>query len=87
MIVVQVHRSMQNYAKPLKNFDEDIRLSQSDGEDEERTNPNDNISVNPGVYVSRDGTEWIQHNGNVPGRFTIGNGFVTKQWTNILREA
>ncbi|GFU36250.1 hypothetical protein TNCV_558961 [Trichonephila clavipes] len=44
--------------------DEDIRLSKSDcGEFEKSAEEIDNISVNPEIYVARDGTKWILHNG------------------------
>ncbi|GFU61372.1 hypothetical protein TNCV_530721 [Trichonephila clavipes] len=50
--------------------DEDIRLSESDyKESEESTDEIDNTLVNPEIYFARDGTEWIQHISNVPGRF------------------
>ncbi|GFX34657.1 hypothetical protein TNCV_4464091 [Trichonephila clavipes] len=39
---------------------------------------NESYSVNPDIYVAKDGTESIPHNSNVPGRF------VTR---NILRQA
>ncbi|GFV82040.1 hypothetical protein TNCV_3152381 [Trichonephila clavipes] len=34
-------------------------------ESEESADAIDNIPVNPGIYVARDVTEWIQHNINV----------------------
>ncbi|GFX26265.1 hypothetical protein TNCV_948651 [Trichonephila clavipes] len=54
--------------------DEDISLSESDcKESEERADVIENISVNPNVYVARDGVEWISHNSNVPGRLRTRN--------------
>ncbi|GFX18359.1 uncharacterized protein TNCV_4306601 [Trichonephila clavipes] len=31
------------------------------------------IPVNPDKYIARDGTYWIPHNTNVPGRFVTRN--------------
>ncbi|GFT86805.1 uncharacterized protein TNCV_4163841 [Trichonephila clavipes] len=55
--------------------DEDTRLSESDCEETEEcsTDVIDNILVNPDIHVARDGTEWIPHNSNVPGRFATRN--------------
>ncbi|GFW63820.1 uncharacterized protein TNCV_3744251 [Trichonephila clavipes] len=54
--------------------DEDIRLSESDCEEsEEIADIIDNIPVNSDIYVARDGTEWIQRNSYVPGRFVTRN--------------
>ncbi|GFV63602.1 uncharacterized protein TNCV_625971 [Trichonephila clavipes] len=56
--------------------DEDMRLSESDCEEsKENADVIDNIPVNLDIYVTRDGTEWIPHNSNVPGRFATRNVF------------
>ncbi|GFX82284.1 hypothetical protein TNCV_972961 [Trichonephila clavipes] len=34
---------------------------------------NEKDGVSPDVYIARDGTEWIPHNSNVPGRFVARN--------------
>ncbi|GFW43161.1 uncharacterized protein TNCV_1349251 [Trichonephila clavipes] len=54
--------------------DENISSNESDGEEsEESADTIDNISVNPDIYVARDGTKWIPHNSNVPDRFVTRN--------------
>ncbi|GFW18394.1 uncharacterized protein TNCV_1184221 [Trichonephila clavipes] len=54
--------------------DEDIRLNESNCEEsEESADVIDIIPINPDIYASRDGTEWIPHNSNVPGRFVTRN--------------
>ncbi|GFV75239.1 uncharacterized protein TNCV_295541 [Trichonephila clavipes] len=55
-----------------RNCDEDIRLHKCD-QSEERANVSDDIPVNPDMHVFRDGTEWIRHNSNVPGKFATRN--------------
>ncbi|GFS91932.1 uncharacterized protein TNCV_1931081 [Trichonephila clavipes] len=48
-----------------------IRLNESDCEEfEVNADVIDNIPVNADIYVTRDDTDWIPHNSNVPGRFT-----------------
>ncbi|GFX12544.1 hypothetical protein TNCV_3156651 [Trichonephila clavipes] len=42
-------------------------------ESDEKTDVINYIPVNPYRYVVRDGTEWILHNSNVPGRFATRN--------------
>ncbi|GFY30246.1 hypothetical protein TNCV_4064971 [Trichonephila clavipes] len=47
---------------------EDIRLSESNCEEfEESADIIDKNPVNPDIYIATDGTEWILHNGNIPG--------------------
>ncbi|GFW28674.1 uncharacterized protein TNCV_3713891 [Trichonephila clavipes] len=54
--------------------DEDITLSESDcKESEENTDIIDYIPVDADIYISRDSTEWIPRNSNVPGRFVTRN--------------
>ncbi|GFY14278.1 uncharacterized protein TNCV_3614661 [Trichonephila clavipes] len=54
--------------------DEVIRLSESDCEEsKESADIIDNIPINPVIYVAREGSEWIPHNSNVPGRFVTRN--------------
>ncbi|GFX87409.1 uncharacterized protein TNCV_3369781 [Trichonephila clavipes] len=54
-------------------FDEDIRLNESDCEESKEKNIIDYIPVNPDRYIATDGTEGIPHNSNVPGRFATRN--------------
>ncbi|GFT05597.1 hypothetical protein TNCV_1044661 [Trichonephila clavipes] len=61
-------------------FDGDTLSESGCEESEESVNVIDNIPVNPDIYVSKDDTEWIPYNNKAPGRF------VTKQWSNKLRE-
>ncbi|GFW82568.1 uncharacterized protein TNCV_1794611 [Trichonephila clavipes] len=58
---------------PEGNFDEDIRLGESDCEESKETDVIDYIPVNPDIYADRDGAELIPRNSNVPGRFAIRN--------------
>ncbi|GFT75433.1 hypothetical protein TNCV_3394231 [Trichonephila clavipes] len=61
---------------PCSNLDsdDDIRLSECYSEgSEESADVNDNILIRYGIYVARDGTEWIMHNSNFPDRFTTRN--------------
>ncbi|GFT99751.1 hypothetical protein TNCV_1141231 [Trichonephila clavipes] len=61
--------------------DEDTRFSESYCEEsEESACIIDNISINSDIHIAREGTEWIQHNSNVPDRFA------TKQWSDKLHE-
>ncbi|GFW61314.1 uncharacterized protein TNCV_4136321 [Trichonephila clavipes] len=55
--------------------DEAIKLDESDCEEsEESADVIDNIPVNPDIlFTARDGTEWIPHNNNAPGRFETRN--------------
>ncbi|GFY18895.1 transposable element Tcb2 transposase [Trichonephila clavipes] len=58
----------------VQNSDEDIKVNENDCEEsEESADVIDNIPVNPNIYVTRDGTEWIPYNINVPGRFETRN--------------
>ncbi|GFX74957.1 uncharacterized protein TNCV_1845291 [Trichonephila clavipes] len=66
-----VQRTLNEYFFHNKESDEDIRLSES--ESKESADEIDNISVNTDIYVTRNGTEWIPHNSNVPGRFATPN--------------
>ncbi|GFX20491.1 hypothetical protein TNCV_3488481 [Trichonephila clavipes] len=59
--------------------DEDIRLRKSDCEESEKSAEiTDNIPVNPDIYITRDGTEWIPHSSIVSGRFMTRNVFCDK---------
>ncbi|GFX02012.1 uncharacterized protein TNCV_372011 [Trichonephila clavipes] len=54
--------------------DDDILLHESDcDESDESADEIDNIPVNPNIYVTRNGTEWILHHSNFPGRFATQN--------------
>ncbi|GFV03748.1 uncharacterized protein TNCV_1876961 [Trichonephila clavipes] len=57
---------------PCSNLDsdEDIRSRE---ESEKSADVTDNIPVNPDKYITKEGTEWIPHNSNVPGRFATRN--------------
>ncbi|GFV59509.1 uncharacterized protein TNCV_4791271 [Trichonephila clavipes] len=72
-----LYRSRQNdRLRLISNLDsdEDIRLSERDCEESnEKTDIIDYIPVNPDIYIAKDGTEWILHNSNVPGRSPIRN--------------
>ncbi|GFW28445.1 uncharacterized protein TNCV_4641101 [Trichonephila clavipes] len=51
--------------------DKDIRMGKSACKESEKSADEvNNIPVNPDIYVTRDGTECISHNSNVPGRFS-----------------
>ncbi|PRD21702.1 UNVERIFIED_CONTAM: hypothetical protein NCL1_51054 [Trichonephila clavipes] len=64
----------QRSGRVTANSDEDIRLNESNCEEsEESADVIDIIPINPDIYASRDGTEWIPHNSNVPGRFVTRN--------------
>ncbi|GFT72277.1 hypothetical protein TNCV_1801511 [Trichonephila clavipes] len=64
-------------------FDEDIRLSESDYEESEvSADVIDRVPENSDIYVARDGTELIPLNSDVPGRFQTRNAL---QWYNKLR--
>ncbi|GFV69754.1 uncharacterized protein TNCV_1349071 [Trichonephila clavipes] len=59
---------------PIQHSEEDISLSESDCEEsEEKRDIIDYILINPDIYITRDGPEWISHNSNVPGRFVTRN--------------
>ncbi|GFV52745.1 uncharacterized protein TNCV_2874161 [Trichonephila clavipes] len=67
--------SADNIFGGLRNFDEDIRLNESDCEEsKESADVIDDIPVNPDIYVAREEhTEWIPYNSNDPGRFATRN--------------
>ncbi|GFY21033.1 hypothetical protein TNCV_3990771 [Trichonephila clavipes] len=64
--------------------DEIANLLLSESNCEESEESEDVIPVNPDIDVSRDGTEWIPHNCNVPGRLVTRNGLRQSSGRNIM---
>ncbi|GFW84952.1 uncharacterized protein TNCV_682401 [Trichonephila clavipes] len=53
---------------------EDIGLNESNCEEsEERADVIDSISVCPDIYVTKDASEWIPHDNNIPDKFATRN--------------
>ncbi|GFW69926.1 hypothetical protein TNCV_1403791 [Trichonephila clavipes] len=53
-----------------RDSDKDIKLNENNCEESEKiADVIDNIPVNSDIHIARDGTDWIPHNSNVPGRF------------------
>ncbi|GFV02512.1 hypothetical protein TNCV_3438271 [Trichonephila clavipes] len=70
----QVSFSSLDCQSEPQDSEEDITLYERDCEEsEESADVNDNIPVNPDIYVARDGTEWIPHTSNDSVRFANRN--------------